>query len=85
MALIAGTDTVKEMMKNRILILTNPSMEIDWMELTNGLTGMYHIRSIDLKRLYQLWFEHATDIQIFEQNLFVSKLADKAFVEEETK
>ena len=81
MALVAGTELVMEMMRNRILVITDPGKEIDWLEITEGLTGMYHIRSIDSKRLYQVWFEKKDDIDTFEKNLFVSKMADNAFLE----
>ena len=80
MNLLQGTDIIIEMMRNRILVVTDQSKEIDWLEITNGLTGLYHIRSIDSKRLYQVWFQNRQDIETFEKNLFVSKMADNAFI-----
>jgi len=80
MTLISGTPMIMEMMRNRILVVTDNTKEIDWLELTEGMTGMYHIRSIDAKRLYQIWFEKKADMETFEKNLFVSKMADNAYV-----
>ena len=80
MTLIVGTDLIMQMMRNRILVVTDNTKEIDWLELTEGMTGMYHIRSIDAKRLYQIWFENHDDIDTFKKNLFVSKMADNAYV-----
>lgn len=80
MTLISGTSLVMQMMRNRVLVVTDNTKEIDWLELTEGMTGVYHIRSIDAKRLYQVWFESKVDMETFEKNLFVSKMADNAYV-----
>ena len=80
MTLISGTSLVMQMMRNRVLVVTDNTKEIDWLELTEGMTGVYHIRSIDAKRLYQVWFESKSDMETFEKNLFVSKMADNAYV-----
>ena len=80
MSLLQGTELIIEMMKHRILVMTDQTKEIDWLEITDGMTGLYHIRSIDSKRLYQIWFQNAVDIETFKKNLFVSKMAGDAFV-----
>lgn len=77
--LIAGTDLIEMMMRNRIMMLANPKEECDWLTLTEGFTGLYHIRSIDGARLFQLWFEHAYDIETFKKNLFVAKIGNIAY------
>ena len=77
--LIAGTELLITMMRNRIMMLANPKEECDWLTLTEGFTGLYHIRSIDGSRLFQLWFEHAYDIEAFKKNLFVAKMGNIAY------
>ena len=73
--LIAGTDLVMEMMRNRLVVVTNNN-DIAWNDLMKDVTGLYHIRPLDKsKQIYQLWFELKADIEQFNNNLFVSKLS----------
>jgi len=76
--LIAGTELVENMMRNRIIVVTNNN-DIDWTNLMTDVTGLYHIRPLDKsKQIYQLWFETATDTEQFNKNLYVSKLSNTA-------
>ena len=76
--LIAGTDLVMQMMRNRIVVVTNNN-DIAWTELMTDISGLYHIRPLDKsKQIYQLWFELESDIEQFTKNLYVSKLSDTA-------
>lgn len=78
--LLAGTELILNMMRNRILLYINKSTEeINWETLTMGITGFYHIRAVDQKRLFQVWFETKEDYDVFRKNLFVEKIgADSA-------
>ena len=77
--LIAGTDLVLKMMRNRILLYVNKSTdEINWEDLTAGVEGFYHIRTVDQKRLFQVWFEKVSDYEKFRKNLFVTKIGADA-------
>jgi len=74
--LIAGTELVMKMMRNRILIVTNNN-DIDWSNLMTDCDGLYHIRPLDKsKKIYQLWFESKDDIEQFNKNLLVGKLSN---------
>lgn len=76
--LIAGTELVENMMRNRIIVVTNNN-DIDWTNLMTDVTGLYHIRPLDKsKQIYQLWFETAIDTEQFNKNLYVSKLSNTA-------
>ena len=76
--LIAGTDLVMEMMRNRLVVVTNNN-DIAWNDLMTDVTGLYHIRPLDKsKQIYQLWFELKSDIEQFNNNLFVSTLSNTA-------
>jgi hypothetical protein len=76
--LIAGTELVMEMMRNRLVVVTNNN-DIAWNDLMTDVTGLYHIRPLDKsKQIYQLWFELKADIEQFNNNLFVSKLSNTA-------
>jgi hypothetical protein len=76
--LIAGTELVENMMRNRIIVVTNNN-DIDWTNLMTDVTGLYHIRPLDKsKQIYQLWFETAKDTEQFNKNLYVSKLSNTA-------
>ena len=76
--LIAGTDLVMEMMRNRLVVVTNNN-DIAWNDLMTDVTGLYQIRPLDKsKQIYQLWFELKSDIEQFNNNLFVSKLSNTA-------
>ena len=73
--LIAGTELVINMMRNRVCVVTNNN-DIAWTDL---MIGLYHIRPLDKsKRVYQLWFESKQDIEQFNKNLYVSKLSNTA-------
>ena len=79
--LIAGSDLVFQMMRNRLVIVTDNS-DVDWSALTDDLSGLYHIRTLDRsKQIYQVWFELENDIQKFKQNLMVGKLSNTAHTE----
>jgi len=76
--LIAGTELVENMMRNRIIVVTNNN-DIDWTNLMTDVIGLYHIRPLDKsKQIYQLWFETAIDTEQFNKNLYVSKLSNTA-------
>lgn len=74
--LIAGSELVFQMMRNRLVIVTD-NTEIDWSSLTDNLSGLYHIRTLDRsKQIYQLWFELESDIETFKKNFMIHKLSD---------
>ena len=76
--LIAGTELVENMMRNRIIVVTNNN-DIDWTNLMTDVIGLYHIRPLDKsKQIYHLWFETAIDTEQFNKNLYVSKLSNTA-------
>ena len=76
--LIAGTELVENMRRNRIIVVTNNN-DIDWTNLMTDVIGLYHIRPLDKsKQIYQLWFETAIDTEQFNKNLYVSKLSNTA-------
>jgi hypothetical protein len=72
--LIAGTDIVLKMMRNRKLIIVDNS-ECNWNLLLANVTGFYHVRRIDQQKLYQVWFEIPSDMEQFEKNLLMAKLS----------
>lgn len=79
--LIAGSDLVFQMMRNRLVVVTDNS-EVDWSALTDSLVGLYHIRTLDRsKQIYQVWFELESDIQKFKKNLMIGKLSNTAHTE----
>ena len=79
--LIAGSDLVFQMMRNRLVIVTDNS-DVDWSALTDNLKGLYHIRTLDRsKQIYQVWFELESDINTFKQNLMIGKLSNTAHTE----
>ena len=76
--LIAGTELVMQMMRNRIVVVTNNN-DIAWNDLMTDIKGLYHIRPLDKsKQIYQLWFELKDDINQFNKNLYVGKLSNTA-------
>lgn len=76
LALLSGTELLLNMMRNRILIVVNLQKKIKWEELLGETKGLYHIRSLDkADTIYQVWFEHAKDLDQFKKDLMVSKLA----------
>jgi hypothetical protein len=78
MTLLTGTDLIVQMMRNRILVVGEGNRDFDWLTLTENTTGFYHIRSIDKRRLYQVWFENRCDMDVFKQNMMVAKLSETA-------
>ena len=76
--LLAGTELILSMMRNRLLILVDKDTTVNWEDLTSNVEGFYHIRSVDQKRLFQIWFELATDYDKFQRNLFVAKMGADA-------
>ncbi|SVE47965.1 uncharacterized protein METZ01_LOCUS500819 [marine metagenome] len=76
--LIAGTELVEAMMRNRVVVVTNNN-DVAWNDLMTDIKGLYHIRPLDKsKQIYQLWFELKDDIDQFNKNLYVSKLSNTA-------
>ena len=72
--LIAGTDLVMEMMRNRLVVVTNNN-DIAWNDLMKDVTGLYHIRPLDKsKKIYQLWFETEEDNKQFTNKKVIIKL-----------
>lgn len=82
MALLTGTEMIIAMMRNRVLVVNENSKDIDWLSLTEDMGGLYHIRSIDGKRLYQLWFELGADVDKFKKNFMMHKLSTKEVLED---
>lgn len=75
--LLIGTDILIAMMRNRIIVTADNKFKIDWLEVTNAVTGFYHIRSIDSRNnVYQIWLEHLEDLEIIKKNLMIQKLAE---------
>ena len=78
LGLLAGTELLLQMMRNRIVVVTNNN-DVDWTGLMEDIPGLYQIRPLDKsKQIYQLWFEFQSDIDQFNKNLYVSKLANTA-------
>tara|TARA_B100000989_G_C19477842_1_gene443751 strand:+ start:220 stop:546 length:327 start_codon:yes stop_codon:yes gene_type:complete len=78
MELLKGTSLLENMVRNRIVIVTN-NEDISWKLLVDNISGLYHIKPLDkVKHIYQLWFELPKDIEQFKKNLYVSRLADTA-------
>lgn len=73
--LLVGSDLVEQMMRNRILVAVDSTTSPDWEVLLNGIRGLYHIRKIG-QEFIQLWFESDIDLNRFQQNLTVSKVAN---------
>lgn len=74
--LLQGSDLITEMLRNRILVIREePNGEIPWATLCENIQGFYHIKAIESKRVYQIWFQLPIDKEQFEKNLMMSKLA----------
>lgn len=74
--LLAATDTVLNMMRNRIVVVINSSDDIEWPVLTDDIKGLYHIRPLDkAKSIYQIWFETPEDLERFEKNTMIHKIS----------
>lgn len=74
--LLMGTDILVSMLKNRLLVIKDdPAIDIKWVDLCSGIEGFYHIKAVDSKRVYQVWFEFASDKERFEQNMMLQKLS----------
>ena len=80
--LISGTDLLLKMMRNRRLIILTNSEDVNWEALMNNMEGLYHIRRVEGDKLYQIWFEVASDISQFEKNLYMIKLGRDSKVED---
>lgn len=77
LTLISGTELLLNLMRNRRLVMVQGGgTELNWAALMQNVSGLYHIRRIDTDKLYQIWFENAMDIDIFEKNLLMAKLSD---------
>ena len=80
LALLVGTDIILSMMRNRVLVLTDKKQACDWSKLTENMTGLYYIRTIDQNsNLFQLWFEVNEDLNQFEKNLSMATIADTVY------
>jgi len=80
LVLLAGTDTILSMLRNRILILVEKKQVCDWSKLTEGMIGLYYIRTIDHNgNLFQLWVESKDDLDRFEKNLTMAKIAGTVY------
>lgn len=80
LVLLAGTDIILDMLRNRILVLVEKKQVCDWSKLTEGMIGFYYIRTIDIKsNLFQLWFESPNDLETFEKNLTMAKIAGTVY------
>lgn len=77
LALLGDTDIIVNMMRNRVLLVSNdPKENIDWDTLTMDVTSFYHIRPVDKSNMiYQVWFESVDDLERFEKKLMLNKLA----------
>lgn len=72
--LLAGTALIEQMMRNRVMMVVD-KQEFDWTDLTNDMSGLYHIRELTRGRLFQVWFEHGHDLDQFKKNLYLVKLS----------
>lgn len=72
--LIAGTEVLMQMMRNRKLLIVDDA-DCNWTALLSGVHGFYHVRRIDQQKLFQVWFETPRDMEQFEKNLVVAKLS----------
>jgi len=80
LVLLTGTDIILNMLRNRILVLIEKKQVCDWSKLTEGMVGLYYIRTIDHNsNLFQLWFELPTDLETFEKNLTMAKIAGTVY------
>jgi hypothetical protein len=75
LSLLRGTPTLLSMMRNRRLLVVTTGYEPDWEALTQGITGLYHIRNYHQKQIFQIWFEKDEDVDKFEKSLFLQKLS----------
>lgn len=79
LVLLTGTDTILEMMRNRLVVMVESSSDTDWANLTANVYGLYHIRPLDkAKSIYQIWFEFPKDLDMFEKNTMINKLSATA-------
>lgn len=77
--LLVGTDTIYNMMSNRIRIeITHRNIHPSvWASITEGIKGLYHIRQTDKMRgTYQVWLEFEEDLDRVKKNLLVIKIAE---------
>jgi hypothetical protein len=79
LVLLTGTDTILAMMRNRLVVSVDTTVETDWGSLIENVYGLYHIRPLDkAKSIYQIWFEQTTDMDKFEKNTMLTKLSATA-------
>lgn len=83
LVLLAGTDVIMSMIRNRRLIMIEQRKKCNWSLLTERMDGLYYIRTLDDKtNIYQLWFELSSDLDTFEKNLAMAKLSGTIYVDE---
>ena len=77
LSLIANTDIIISMMRNRLLVVLNErNIKVDWDHLVQKAVGFYHIRPLGkADTIYQVWFERESDLNQFEKQLMLEKLA----------
>ena len=77
LTLIKDTDILIKMMRNRILVVADSKQsDIDWDLLMARAQGFYHIRPIERDNMvFQVWFERENDLNQFEKQLMLEKLA----------
>ena len=77
LSLISNTDIIINMMRNRLLVvLSELNIKIDWDHLVQNAVGFYHIRPLGTAdTIYQVWFERESDLNQFEKQLMLEKLA----------
>lgn len=75
--LLVGTEIVLQMMRNRVMLVAD-KYDFDWVDLTENLSGLYHIRELTRGRLFQVWFEHGYDLDQFKKNLYMVKLSQES-------
>ena len=77
LTLIKDTDILIQMMRNRMLVVADArTSDIDWDLLMAKASGFYHIRPVDRDNMvFQVWFERENDLNQFEKQLMLEKLA----------
>lgn len=81
LSLLAGTEIVVRMMRNRLIVIFEEGSDIKWELLTDGLAGLYHVRPIDptkQRNVFQIWFEDEKDRHKFKKNSMLQKLGATA-------
>lgn len=81
LSLLSGTEIIVQMMRNRLIVIFEEESEIKWEMLTEGLTGLYHVRPLvptKQRNVYQVWFENEKDRHRFKKNSMLQKLSESA-------